>query len=106
MSFTVVELEYIDPPDVGAIFGVPIDTVDNALELWKWAADPNNGFACTLTARLDGTQTIQVEGSNCPTVTSPIGGDRWIVYNSGKLTVFETAAEALTIYQVKIDSGS
>ena len=101
MSFTVIELEYINPPDLGAIFAVPIGTEDQALELYKWAASPDNDFSCTMTARLDGTQYIQVDGRTASTVSSPIGGDRWVVYNNGALTIFETAEEALTIYKLK-----
>lgn len=102
MAFTVIELEYINPPVLGSIFAVPIDTPENAFELWKWAVDPDNSeFTCTMIAPVDGVPTIQVSGRTSPTVTSPIGGDRWIVYNSGKLTVFETRDEALTIYKVK-----
>lgn len=101
MSFTVIELEYINPPDLGAIFAVPIGTEDQALELYKWAADPNNDYSATMTARLDGTQFIQVDGRTTNTINSPIGDDRWVVYNNGVLTVFETSAEALAIYKEK-----
>ena len=55
---------------------------------------------CTITARADNTEWIQIEGVTTETVISEIGGDRWIVFNSGKFTLFDTAQEALTIYQV------
>lgn len=100
MALTLLELEYITPPDVGSIFAVPIGTVDQALDLWKWASEQNT-FSCTLTARLDGSEWIQVEGVTAATVTSVIGGDRWIVYDSGEFKLFDTSTEALTVYKVK-----
>ena len=102
MTFTVIELEYVNPPNVGSIFGVPIGTIDQAIDLMKWAANGGNSeFSCTMIAPLNGTPTIQLEGRTTPTVRSVIGGDRWIVYDNGKLIVFRNIDEALLIYKPK-----
>lgn len=96
----LVELEYITPPEGAQIFGVPIGTVEDATAIWLWAVQ-TPGYTCTLTAGLDGQQTIQIEGVKADTIRSPIGGDRWIVYNNGSLELYETAADALEIYKLK-----
>ena len=71
MTFTVIELEYVNPPNVGSIFGVPIGTIDQAIDLMKWAANGGNSeFSCTMIAPLNGTPTIQLEGRTTPTVRS------------------------------------
>lgn len=98
MALNIVMLEKVVPPE-SPIFGVPIATIDQAMDLWQWAAQ-TPGYTCAIVAKADGTQAIEIAGATAAGVSAQIGGDQWIVLDNNAFLLFATAADALTIYRV------
>ena len=61
-----------------------VNTIADTLDLLEWAHE-NDGYSCTVVARVDGNYHVLMGGTDTDSVVCEMGN--WVVFDSGRFQV-------------------
>lgn len=61
-----------------------VNSIADTVDLLEWARE-NEGFSCTVVARVDGDYHVELGGTNTDSVICEMGN--WVIFDSGQFLV-------------------